>query len=217
MSEDIISYLRRVPTGFVTDALGRLALAGWMDYVLPLQTEGRVAGRAFTVQYAPRRGTSQCRDNLYSIIRRARPGDILVIEALGTDCWILGENVVHAAKYQELGGIVLDGRVRDAAEIREMDIPVFCRGAAVRPHMTSLELADFDVPICCGGALVRPGDVVVGDADGVVVIPYERLEEVRVQIEDLEILEKEQAAAIAQREPLEVLNDILGRKKKARS
>ena len=123
--KEALAYLATLQSGVVTDALVRLGLEGWMDYVLPMEPGGRLAGPAVTVKYAPRRGIGASKENLYSIIRRCKPGDVLVIEALGTDCWILGENVAHAAFYQELAGIVLDGRVRDAAEIREMELPVF--------------------------------------------------------------------------------------------
>ena len=185
-----------------------------MDYLLPLQPEGRVVGYALTVKFAPKRGTEKFEENLYSIIRKARAGEVLVIEALGTDCWILGENTVHAAKKQGMAGMVIDGRVRDLAEILKIkDHPVFCRGAAIRPHAPSLELVGYNIPVVCGGAQVRPGDAIVGDQDGVVVIPSERLQDIIVQAKDIEVLEGEQEEAIAQGKPLEELNEILRRKK----
>lgn len=213
MSEEAIKYLRRTESGVVTDSLGRLGLSGWMDYLLPVQPGVRIAGRAFTVKLAPKRGIGGSKENFYSLIRRAEPGDILVIEALGSDAWILGENTVHAAEYRGLGGMVLDGRVRDVAEIRKIALPVFSRGAAVRPHSPFLELVDYGVPIRCAGAQVRPGDIIVGDEDGAVVVPAERLEEVVVQVRDLEVLEKEQEEVIKKGGSLEELNDVLQRKK----
>lgn len=213
MSDKAVEFLRRTESGVITDSLGRLGLSGWMDYVLPVQAGARIAGRAFTVKLAPKRGVGGSKENFYSLIRRAEPGDIMVVEALGTDCWILGENTVHAAKHRGLGGMVIDGRVRDVAEIRKIDCPIFCRGAAIRPHATYLELVDSNVPICCAGAQVRPGDIVAGDEDGVVVIPSEKLEEVVIQAQDLEGLEKEQEDVIKKGESLEELNDVLRRKK----
>ncbi len=211
--KEALAYLATLQSGVVTDALVRLGLEGWMDYVLPMGPGGRLAGPAVTVKYAPRRGIGASKENLYSIIRRCKPGDVLVIEALGTDCWILGENVAHAALYQELAGIVLDGRVRDAAEIREMELPVFCRGASVRPHAPFMELVDYNVPINCAGAQVHPGDIIVGDADGIVVVPASKLPEVMVQVRDIAALELEQEEAIAQGKSLEVIGEILRRKK----
>jgi 4-hydroxy-4-methyl-2-oxoglutarate aldolase len=211
--KEALAYLATLQSGVVTDALVRLGLEGWMDYVLPMEPGSRLAGPAVTVKYAPRRGIGASKENLYSIIRRCKPGDVLVIEALGTDCWILGENVAHAALYQELAGIVLDGRVRDAAEIREMELPVFCRGASVRPHAPFMELVDYNVPINCAGAQVHPGDIIVGDADGIVVVPASKLSEVMVQVRDIAALEKEQEEAIAQGKSLEVIGEILRRKK----
>ncbi|NMB15825.1 MAG: RraA family protein [Firmicutes bacterium] len=211
--KEALDYLATLQSGVVTDALVRLGLGGWMDYVLPMQPKGRLVGRAVTVKYAPKRGTGGCKENLYSIIRQSKPGDVLVIEALGTDCWILGENVTHTALYSKLAGIVIDGRVRDAAEIREMALPVFCRGASVRPHAPFMELVDYNVPIRCAGAQVHPGDIIVGDADGIVVAPSAKLAEVMVQVRDIDALEKEQEEAIAQGKSLEVLGEILRRTK----
>lgn len=213
MLERALEYLAKVESGVITDSLMRLGLAGWMDYVLPLVPGHRVVGRAFTVKYAAKRGTGGSKENLYSIIRKAEPGDVMVIEALGTDCWILGENTVHAAEYRGLAGFVIDGRVRDVAVMKEIGLPVFCRGAAIRPHAPFLELVDFNVPIECGGAQVRPGDIILGEDDGVLVVPPERLEEVMKQAQDLEGLEKEQEEAILKGKSLEELNDVLRRKK----
>jgi 3-hexulose-6-phosphate synthase/6-phospho-3-hexuloisomerase len=147
------------------------------------------------------------------LILKAEPGDVFVIEALGTDCWMLGENTVHAAKYRGLGGMVIDGRVRDVMEIKKIGMPVFCRGAAIRPHAPFLELVDHSVPIMCAGAQVRPGDIVVGDADGVVVVPPERIEDIVKQAKDLEALEKEQEQVILEGKSLEELNAVLKKKK----
>jgi 4-hydroxy-4-methyl-2-oxoglutarate aldolase len=212
-SNEDFAYLGQVQTGVVTDALVRLGLGGWMDYLIPLQPKARILGRALTVKYAPKRGMNKVNENLYSIIRRANPGDILVIEALGTNCWILGENIVHAAMYQGMGGLVLDGRVRDSLEISELDFPTFSRGPSVRPHAPYMELVDYNVPILCAGAQVHPGDIIVGDPDGIVVVPQGKLDDVLLQARDIERLEKEQEKAILKKASLGEINEILKRKK----
>jgi 3-hexulose-6-phosphate synthase/6-phospho-3-hexuloisomerase len=87
------------------------------------------------------------------------------------------------------------------------------RGAATRPHAAFLDPVGYNIPVGCGGGQVRPGDAIIGDQDGVVLVPAERLEDIIVQAQDLEVLEKEQERAIAEGKPVEELNKILRRKK----
>lgn len=94
-----------------------------------------------------------------------------------------------------------------------MDLPVFCRGAGVRPFSTHLELIDVDVPVEFAGAQIRPGDILVGDCDGIVVVPPERAEDVLFQARNIVFLEKEQEEAIRKQVPLKELNVILAKKK----
>ena len=206
-----LARLKNVESGVVTDALTRLGLSGFMDGVLPIGSAERIVARATTVKFAPRTGVPAQRDNMYSAIRRAPKGSVLVIDSGRTDSWVLGENMAHAAHFQGLAGIVSDSKSRDTALIRKMELPVFTRGPSVRPP--ALDLVGVDVPVECGGAQVRPGDYVVADADGVVVIPQAVTAEMLIEIEDLEQLEKDQEAALAEQAPLEVINDLLRRKK----
>lgn len=212
--EEAIKEFKEMPSGFVTDAMTRLGLAGWSEGVFPLsRTARRIVGRAVTMKYGPKRGTGGKLPSQYQVIREANPGDVLVIAAEGSPCWLLGENVCHTALYRGLAGIVVDGCVRDADEIAEMPMPVFCRGAGIRPFSTHLELIDVDVPVEFAGTQIRPGDIVVGDGDGLVIVPPERAEEVLFQAKDIAELEKEQEEAIRRQVPLEELSQILARKK----
>ncbi|MDQ0324279.1 regulator of RNase E activity RraA [Rhodopseudomonas julia] len=208
---EILERLRSVESGAVTDALVRLGLSGWMDGVLPLGEANRLVGRARTVKYAPKTGATKAKTNIYSAIRSTPEGRILVLDTGCANTWILGENVAHAAFFQGLGGIVSDSLARDASLIREMDFPVFTRGISARPP--AIVLVDVDVPVECAGARVCPGDYLVADADGVVVIPQDFIDAVLVEIEDIEQLERDQEAALASQAPLEVIEDLLRRKK----
>ncbi len=212
--EESIKELGMIPSGYVTDAMTRLGLIGWSESVLPLSPKARhISGRAVTMKYGPKRGESRKLPNQYEVIRSAKPGDVLVVAAEGSPCWLLGENVCHTAMYHGLAGIVVDGCVRDADEIAELEMPVFARGAGIRPFMTHLELIDVNVPVEFAGAQIRPGDIVVGDGDGLVVVPPERIEDVLLQVRDIAEIEKEQEDAIRRQVPLEELNPILARKK----
>ena len=193
-----------VPTGFFTDALTRLGLDGWMDGVFPAAAGDRVAGPAVTLRMAPGRGADRSSANIYELIRTFDPGAVLVIETGGTNTSAFGENTAAHAQVQGLVGIVTDGRCRDFAEIAALAMPVFCCGPTVRlPN--PLELVAHNVPISCGGAQVRPGDLVVGDADGVVVVPKAYLQAVFDEVDDIAQLEKELEKAIKTRAPIDLL------------
>ena len=129
---DAIKKLGKMPSGYITDAMGRLNIGCWMDGVLPVQPTGRFCGPARTLRYAPRLGGKTAPMNIYDFIRQCKKGEVLVIETGKSDQWIMGENMAHHSMYQGLAAMVTDSHVRDFAEIRELKFPVFCRGAAIR-------------------------------------------------------------------------------------
>ncbi|MBI5304732.1 MAG: RraA family protein [Chloroflexi bacterium] len=213
--EEMIRQFREMPTGFVTDAFTRLGLAGWSEGVTPLsRTTRKIAGRAVTVQYQPKRGSGAKKPSHYEVmLNMAQPGDVLVIAAANTPCWLLGENQAHYAMYRGLSGIVVDGCVRDADEIAEMAMPVFARGTGTRPFSTHLELADVNVPVEFAGTQIHPGDIVLGDGDGLVVVPSNRAEEVLFQALDIAVIEQDMEESIAHRVSLAEIETLLTKKK----
>jgi 4-hydroxy-4-methyl-2-oxoglutarate aldolase len=213
--EEAIKEFKEMPSGYVTDAMSRLGISGWSESVVPVsRTSRKIVGRAVTLKYGPKRGTGEKMPSQYQVIREtAQSGDVLVVAGLGTLCWLLGENVCHTAQYRGLAGIVVDGSIRDFDEIAEMEMPVFARGAGIRPFMAQLDLIGVNVPVEFAGAQVRPGDVVVGDGDGLVIVPPDRVDEVLFQARDIAELEAAQEEAIRNQVPLEELNPILAKKK----
>lgn len=162
----VLKVLADAPTTMLSDAIGRW---GNMDpSIRPLASGMRLTGPAFTLRCWPA-------DNLtvHRAIELAAPGDILVIDGGdGRDTALMGDIVVYAARLRGIAGIVLQGMVRDRAEIAAQGIPVFACGSTARGPVKET-LGPIQVPIQCGGVLVRPGDVVAGDDDGVVVVPRE--------------------------------------------
>lgn len=213
--EEVIRQFKDLPTGWVTDALGRLDLTGWSEGVYPLSRSfRRLAGRAVTVQYLPKRGTGPKVPNHYEVMRNiARPGEVLMIAAAGTPCWLLGENQAHVAMYRGLAGICVDGCVRDADEVAELPLPVFARGGGTRPYSTHLDLTGVNVPVAFAGAQIRPGDIVVADCDGLVVVPGEHAQNVLLQALDIAVIEKEMEEAIKRGASLDEIARLSGRKK----
>jgi regulator of RNase E activity RraA len=152
----------------------------------PLDPGGRrVAGPAYTLRFLP------VREDLATLESYARPGSVReAIEAVPAGAFVVidarGEQGaaplgdIFVARLQFLGAVaaVSDGPVRDVAEIRPLGFPLFCTGAVAPPSITRLTFADWQVPVACGGVAVIPGDILVGDEDGVVVVPRTMAEDV---------------------------------------
>lgn len=131
-----------------------------------LPAKPRVAGPAFTVRCPPG-------DNLmlHAAIHRAAPGSVIVVEAGDVDYAVAGGNVCAVAQRRGIAGLVVDGVIRDLAEVREMGFPVFARGVIPIPgSKTAVE--PLNVPVRCGGVEVSAGDIVVADEEGIVVAPH---------------------------------------------
>lgn len=136
--------------------------------IKPVGPDFRLCGPAVTVLSPPA-------DNLWlhRAIYVAEPGDVLVIETGGhheSGYW--GEIMSHAAIARGLGGVVIDGCARDGAELRALGLPVFARGLCIRGTAKDRQaIGAINHPIRIGDVVVSPGDLVLGDGDGVVVIP----------------------------------------------
>lgn len=131
-----------------------------------------IAGPAYTVRCTPG-------DNLmlHAAIHRAEPGSVIVVESGDTDYALAGGNVCAVARRRGVAGFVLDGMVRDVAEIRAMGFGVYALGAMPIPG-TKKSVEPLNTVIRCGGVDVAPGDIVVADEEGVVVVPGGRAGEV---------------------------------------
>ncbi|NPV49832.1 MAG: RraA family protein [Candidatus Methanofastidiosum sp.] len=103
-------------------------------------------------------------------------GQVLVIDGGGiTKFSLFGDLMAMQARLKKLAGVVVDGAIRDVRSIRGEGIPVFCRGIVTKAG-TATRLGEINVPVVCGGVIVNPGDWIVGDDDGVVVIPKDKVE-----------------------------------------
>ncbi len=203
--EKILEEFSRIPTPCISDALG--GMNGLDHAIKPLQEDYRVCGRAMTVK-AP------AGDNriVLEALRRSEPGKVLVVDMKGeTYRATMGDFMVGLARTLGIVGLVFDGVIRDIADIRALKFPVFCRGTCMAASAKSGG-GEIDVPVSCGGVSIKPGDIVVGDADGVVVVPYEREEETLVEARRKVEKDRERAERVgASREgAIKYLDSILG-------
>ena len=132
----------------------------------------RIAGKAYTVKCHPG-------DNLmlHAAIYRAEPGTIIVIESGTLDYAVSGGNVCAIAQKRGIAGFIVDGVIRDVAEVREAKFPIFARGIMPKPGVKE-NLGTLNEPINCGGVEVHPGDIIVADEEGIAVIPVAKLKSV---------------------------------------
>lgn len=162
--DNIVKEFKKIPTTAISDAME--GLNNLHPAIKPLKEEYKLAGRALTVKIPVGENLAVLR-----AIREANPGDIIIVDAKGDQYRaIAGDFVVGMAQTLGVGGIVVDGVIRDIGGIKALDLPVFSKGTAVAASGKA-GVGEINVPISCGGMAVHPGDIIVGDADGVVVIP----------------------------------------------
>jgi 4-hydroxy-4-methyl-2-oxoglutarate aldolase len=137
----------------------------------------RFAGPAVTVTVPA--GSQEVRKQAMDM---AQAGDVLVIDARGvTNFSVLGGRLAKRLHEQGLAGVVIDGCIRDMEEIQALGLPVFCRGHSIAAAPKTGP-GEINVPVVCGGIVVSPGDVVVGDANGVAVVPREAAAEIVAKV-----------------------------------
>ena len=177
---EVIDRLRRISTATLTMVLLKRGIRRtWMRGPMPVFPDApRVVGPAFTVRFVPAREdlatpesyakTGSFRD----AIEACPAGSIMVIDGCGTqEAATLGDILIARLKVNGVIAAVTDAPVRDIAEVRKVGLPVFSSGAAAPPSITGLVYAGYGELVGCGGVAVAPGDMIVGDADGVVVVP----------------------------------------------
>ena len=167
----LVERARQVQAAVLCDVAGR---RGTMNSrIRALNPRMTVCGSAFTVEVRPG-------DNLlfHVALALAQPGDVIVVDGKGDEtCALFGELMVAQAEAAGLGGFVVDAASRDTAVLAEGTFPVFSTGT--NPCGPTKGLAGrLGIPVSVGGVAVSPGDLVIGDVDGVVVIPHDEVEAV---------------------------------------
>lgn len=185
--DNIRQRLNRVSTATLTTQLFKRGLrTRFMAGVHPIRTGRRMLGVARTLRYVPMRedldtlDTLGSRDNAQrALIETIEPGEVLVVDGLRNQgAGSLGSILALRLHVRGATGIVTDGAFRDTPGIRQLDIPAYAAGQNANTNLTIYHPVDFDLAIGCGGVLVEPGDAIVGDDEGVVVIPLDMVEDV---------------------------------------
>lgn len=213
----MVVHLHALPKG----RLGAKALAAWEDIrspiasdsmnkagtldaaIRPLKAGYLMLGQALTVRAMAGDITA-----LLHALSVAKPGDVLMVDGRGhADNAILGGNMTNEAVRRGMAGLVIDGAIRDAAEIRDHDIPCFTRAVTpAGPHFG--HTGDVGGPISCGGVVVNTGDLVIGDDDGVTVVPRARMAAVMAACRAILTAEEEWVRRIESGEPFAEILDL---------
>ncbi|PVA07522.1 RraA family protein [Thalassorhabdomicrobium marinisediminis] len=188
-SQDMIEAFRALPVANVSDCMARVFAAG--PELRPMHRSGTLAGSALTVRSRPG-------DNLFlhKAIDMAEPGDVIVVDAGGdlTNS-LMGELMLAHAIRRGIAGFVLNGSIRDIDEIYNENLPVYAAGVTHRgPYKNGP--GEINVTISVGGMVVSPGDLVLGDNDGVLSVPYNEMDSVLEAAREKKAREEKQMAAI---------------------
>lgn len=174
-------------------AIGHYIARGFMrPEIKPVCDEMKVVGPAYTVRLNERDSSA-----LYYAIQKAPKGSVIVVDRAGDHTFAcVGEFFAEMTRALGMAGIVIDGPATDKLALKRMGFPVFCTGfSPVTCNVTGTS-GEVAIAVECGGAVVRPGDIIFGDADGVIVVPDNYLSY-------LEIAEKKAADEAALRRELE--------------
>ena len=212
LTDEIRELLDGVAVATVSAALRKRGYVDiFIDGVHPNHDNARILGPAKTLRFVPfRPDLFQSHGGGFNAQKRAfdtvESGEVLVVEARGlSETGTVGDVLALRAQVRGAQGVVTDGGVRDAAAVAEFDIPVFSKGA--HPSVLGRRHVPWetDVTIACGGAAVQPGDIIMGDRDGVIVIPPFLLEDVAREAAEQEAADAWVADRVAEGHPVDGL------------
>lgn len=186
----------KLDTATISDALDKLGIGGQCLGIKPRDHAFRMTGRAYTVLYGPRDATNP--GTVGDYIDGLEPGTVVVLDNDGReDATVWGDILTALAHRKGLAGTVIDGANRDTHLCLELGYPIYSRGYSMRTGKDRVQVEAEQVPVTIGGARVAPGDLLRGDADGVVAIPRGAEDAVLEAAEAIQAAEEEIRRLIA--------------------
>lgn len=207
--QQLVALFAGLDTPGVSDAMDKLGIAGQCLGIAPLDNyRGTVVGPAFTVQYVPANSPP---GSVGDFIEDVRPGDVVVIANAGrTDCTVWGDIMTQYAGARGIAATVIDGVCRDVSKALGDGYPLFTRGRYMRTGKDRVEVLSVNQPVAISGAHVCSRDIVVADANGVLVVPRARAAEVAQAARQIEAVESQIRAQIEAGKTLKQAREALG-------
>jgi 4-hydroxy-4-methyl-2-oxoglutarate aldolase len=175
-SDTAVARAAQYDTATLSDALDRLGIVGQCANIHPCKPDFQMTGRAFTILYGP---PGKPVGTVGDYIDDVPAGSVVVLDNGGReDATVWGDILTEIAHRRKLAGTVVDGINRDVSLCRALDYPIFSRKSWMRTGKDRVQVEGTNVPVTVGQARVAPGDILRGDADGVIVIPREHEEAV---------------------------------------
>ena len=188
----VLEGFSKLATASVSDAIDQVVGArGFMSHEIKPVFQTKLCGRAVTVLAKPS-SESQPPTMALELIDTGKPGDVLVLVFDGPDAAdvaAFGGIMGTGSTARGLAGAVMDAGCRDALELKAMNFPVFAKGIVPSSSLGRYVNVSKNEPVICGDVTVHPGDIVLGDSDGVVVVPKDRAREVLQRAQELEAKE----------------------------
>lgn len=194
MSDQLATRLKAAGATALSDALDRLGIEGQVLGILPVVRTMRFAGPAFTIRMLP---VGLTKGSVGDYIDDVPAGQVVVIANDGRmDATVWGDILTWVASEKGIAGTVIDGVCRDSDRCVELGYPVFARASTMRTGKDRVTADAYNVTVQVAGVRVAAGDWLVGDADGVVAIPADRVEQVLILAEQIEAVEDRIRAAV---------------------
>ena len=185
VEDNILERLRAIATPTLANALDDIGFNGIMNNLHPAGLGMCVVGREVTVQEitGPFGSFSSDDFKVGHMIDAANPGDVIVVSNNGAPVSTWGGMASYSAKLKGIGGLVVDGGIRDREEIVEFSFPSFSKHMVPTPGKTRIKVLSINEPIVCAGVRVRKGDIIVADGTGVLCLPAEKAEQITLAAE----------------------------------
>lgn len=184
----------RLDTTSLSDAMDRLGIAGQCLNIKPLDHRFRLAGRAFTILYGP---AGKPPGTVGDYIDDVPPGSVVVLDNGGREnATVWGDILTWVAHTRGVAGTVIDGACRDVALSHQLGYPIYSRSYSMRTGKDRVQVEATNGPVNIGDARVHPGDILRGDADGVVVIPRAHEDEILRIAEEVDAVEDKIRSAV---------------------
>jgi 4-hydroxy-4-methyl-2-oxoglutarate aldolase len=208
MADANVERASKLDTTSLSDALDRLGIAGQCLYIKPLDHRFRLTGRAFTILYGPA-GTPP--GTVGDYIDDVPAGSVVVLDNGGREnATVWGDILTWVAHKRGVAGTVIDGACRDTHLSRELGYPVYSRSYSMRTGKDRVQVEAVNGPVNIGDARVNPGDILRGDADGVLVIPRAHEDAVLTAAEEIDAVELKIRNAVNEGKTLAEARKTLG-------